>query len=112
MADTVVLNMQPESPHRPATWRFVTLIEVRRGKFSVVFPYTRNPVDLLLREAANLDPTDRTESASLAEAVRAGTKLETWLTEQDERKRSTPASKPRSEEAVTDTEAKELRFDF
>ena len=72
-----------ESPKRPARWRFLTLVEVGRGKFSVVFPYTRNPVDRLLRAAAKLPATDRTEAAPLATAIKAGDKLEVWLTKQD-----------------------------
>lgn len=91
--------MTPESQKRPARWRYLTLLEVSRGKFTVCFPHTRNRVDALLRAAAKLPDRARTDGVSLLTAVAAGDLLEAWLAVQESSRREAK-TKGRAEEAA------------
>ena len=86
-------GITPESPKRPAHWRFITLREVKRGKFTVSFPHTGNPIDAMLRDLVGLEAGDKTDCIPFDAAVAVGERIEQWL---DCRPEEKPQRKERS----------------
>lgn len=70
-----------ESPHRRAEWRWITICEVSKGKFSLRFPVTYIPVTAL--DLKSVGENFKTENLKLADALKAGDMIEEWRETQE-----------------------------
>lgn len=72
-----------ESEKRPVEWRHVTLVEPKRGKFTVCLPYTYSSIDRGILRAMKLDPETKTAGLTLKQAVELGAQVEAWIRVQE-----------------------------
>lgn len=82
-----------EAPERPDRWKHLTLVETKRRKFSVLFPYTYLPVGDLAKQASGC--RDATDNLPLTQAIVAGDKLDRWLQVQEGNAKKAGKSKDR-----------------